>query len=106
DLIGAALKPNVAVVMAGGRGTRLGSITETVPKPMVEVAGRPILERIILHLVGHGINDIHIAVNYKAKIIEEYFGDGARLGCVISYLREDEPRGTGGALSLLPARPK
>ena len=106
DLIGATPKPNVAVVMVGGKGTRLRPMTETVPKPMVEVAGRPILERIVLHLVGHGIQNICLAVNYKAEIIEEYFGDGARFGCAISYLHEDEPRGTGGALASLPARPK
>jgi dTDP-glucose pyrophosphorylase len=106
DLIGAAPKPNVAVVMAGGKGSRLRPMTETVPKPMVEVAGRPILERIVLHLVGHGIQNIYLAVNYKAKMIEDYFGDGSQFGCVISYLHEAEPRGTGGALSSLPARPK
>jgi dTDP-glucose pyrophosphorylase len=106
DLIGATPKPNVAVVMAGGRGTRLRPITESIPKPMVEVAGRPILERIILHLVGHGINNVYLATNYKAKIIEKYFGDGSNFGCNITYLREDESRGTGGPLSLLPVRPE
>jgi dTDP-glucose pyrophosphorylase len=106
DLIGAVPKPNVAVVMAGGRGTRLRPVTESVPKPMVEVAGRPILERIVLHLVGHGIHNIYLAVNYKAKMIEEHFGDGSHFGCAISYLREAEPRGTGGPLSLLPFRPE
>jgi dTDP-glucose pyrophosphorylase len=105
DLIGATPKPNVVVVMAGGRGTRLRPMTETIPKPMVEVAGRPILERIVLHLVGHGFQNIYLAVNYKAKIIEEYFGNGSHFGCVISYLHEKEPRGTGGPLSLLPVRP-
>lgn len=104
DLIGASPKPNAAVVMAGGKGTRLRPVTETIPKPMVEVAGRPILERIVLHLVSHGIRNIYLAVNYKAEIIEAHFGDGARFGCSISYLREDEPRGTGGALTLLPMR--
>lgn len=106
DLIGAAPKPNIAVVMAGGRGTRLQPITEMIPKPMVEVAGRPILERIILHLVGYGIHTVYLAVNYKADVIEQYFGDGSLFGCTISYLRESEPRGTGGPLSLLPARPE
>ena len=105
DLIGATPKPNVAVVMVGGRGTRLRPITESIPKPMVEVAGRPILERIILHLVGHGIHNIYLATNYKATIIKGYFGDGANFGCNITYLHEDEPRGTGGPLSLLPVRP-
>jgi NDP-sugar pyrophosphorylase family protein len=106
DLIGAAPKPNIAVVMAGGKGTRLRPISEKVPKPMVEVAGRPILERIILHLVGNGIHTVYLAVNYKAEIIEKYFGDGSEFGCTISYLREKEPRGTGGPLSLLPMRPQ
>jgi len=106
DLIGAAPKPNVAVVMAGGKGSRLRPMTETIPKPMVEVAGRPILERIVLHLVGHGIQNIYLAVNYKAKMIEDHFGDGGQFGCFISYLHEAEPRGTGGALASLPARPK
>lgn len=105
DLIGATRKPNVAVVMAGGKGTRLRPITETIPKPMVEVAGRPMLERIVLHLVGHGIHTIYLAVNYKAEMIENHFGDGSRFGCTILYLRESEPRGTGGALALLPERP-
>lgn len=105
DLIGATSKPNTAVVMAGGRGTRLHPVTETIPKPMVEVAGRPILERIVLHLVSHGIRHIYLAVNYKAEIIHDYFGEGSRFGCAIEYLHEGEPRGTGGALSLLPAPP-
>jgi NDP-sugar pyrophosphorylase family protein len=106
DLIGASPKPNVAVVMVGGKGTRLRPMTESVPKPMLEVAGRPMLERIVLHLVGHGIQRIYLAVNYKAEMIEAHFGDGSRFGCAISYLHEDEPRGTGGPLSLLPARPE
>ena len=106
DLIGATPKPNVAVVMAGGRGTRLRPMTDTIPKPMVEVAGRPILERLVLHLVGHGIRNIYLAVNYKAAIIEDYFGDGSHFGCAISYLREVEPLGTGGPLSLLPSEQK
>ncbi len=106
ELIGAAPKPNIAVIMAGGRGTRLRPITETIPKPMVEVAGRPILERIVLHLVGHGVRTIYLAVNFKAETIERHFGDGSGFGCRIEYLREPEPLGTGGALSLLPVRPK
>jgi NDP-sugar pyrophosphorylase family protein len=72
---------------------------------MVRVAGRPILERIVLHLVGCGVQRIFLAVNYKADVIEAHFGDGSSLGCPIEYLREDRPLGTGGALSLLPERP-
>ncbi|MBM3525630.1 MAG: CBS domain-containing protein [Alphaproteobacteria bacterium] len=105
EILGAAPRPNWAVVMAGGRGERLRPITDTIPKPMIHVAGRPILERIVLHLVGFGIRRIFLAVNYKADIIERHFGDGTRFGCTIEYLREQFPLGTGGALSLLTAAP-
>ncbi|MCC7484474.1 MAG: nucleotidyltransferase family protein [Burkholderiales bacterium] len=104
-LLGTAEKPNTAVIMAGGEGRRLRPLTDRVPKPMVEVAGRPILERIVLHLVGHGITRIHVSVNYLAEAIVRHFGDGARFGCRITYLREHAPLGTGGALALLPRRP-
>jgi dTDP-glucose pyrophosphorylase/CBS domain-containing protein len=105
QLLGAVERPNWAVIMVGGRGTRLGSLTESVPKPMLRVAGRPILERLVLHLVGHGIRRIFLAVNYLAAVIENHFGDGRHHGCRIEYIREATPLGTGGALSLLPARP-
>src|SRR5262245_21355121 len=105
DLIGAMPKPNIAVVMAGGKGARLRPVTENIPKPMLEVAGRPMLERIILHLVGHGFQRIYISVNFMAEVIERHFGDGSGFGCRIDYLRETEPLGTGGSLYLLPKRP-
>jgi len=94
-----------AVIMAGGRGTRLRPLTDRVPKPMIPVAGRPILERLVLHLVGAGVTRLYLSVNHLAELIVEHFGDGSRFGCTISYLREDpaRPLGTGGALSLLPA---
>lgn len=101
-LIGRTEKPNAAVIMAGGEGRRLRPFTDTRPKPMMEVAGRPILERIVLHLVGYGIKRIFLSVNYLAHMIREHFGDGARFGCAIEYLHETEPLGSGGALSLLP----
>jgi dTDP-glucose pyrophosphorylase len=99
-------KPNWAVIMAGGRGSRLGALTDTIPKPMIKVAGRPILERIVLQLVGAGIRKIYLAVNYLSHLIEDHFGDGSDFGCQIEYLRETEPLGSGGALSLLPMEPK
>jgi dTDP-glucose pyrophosphorylase len=105
ELIGQPERPNWAVIMAGGKGTRLRPITENIPKPMIPVAGRPILERIVLHLVGLGFREVFLSVNYLSHIIEEHFGDGEKFGCRIRYLREDEPLGTGGALSLLPNRP-
>lgn len=104
ELVGPAELPNVAVVMAGGRGRRLRPHTDDLPKPMLPVAGRPILERILLHLVGGGIREVFLAVHFKAEVIEAYFGDGARHGCRVRYLRD--PAGTwlgsGGALASLP----
>jgi dTDP-glucose pyrophosphorylase len=105
DLVGGAKLPNQAVIMAGGKGVRLRPITENLPKPMIPVAGRPILERLVLHLVGCGITRINLSVNYLAEIIVKHFGDGSRYGCEISYLHETEELGTGGALSLLPENP-
>ncbi len=102
QIIGAGPRPNRAVIMAGGKGTRLRPYTESTPKPMVKVAGRPMLERLVLHLVGHGIREIYIAVNYLSDVVEEHFGNGSAFGCSIEYLQEDHPLGSGGALSLLP----
>lgn len=97
--------PNIAILLAGGKGTRLYPITEQIPKPMLKVAGRPILERLVIHLAGHGIRKIYLATNYLADMIEEHFEDGTRFGCQIEYLREEKALGTAGALSLLPHPP-
>jgi dTDP-glucose pyrophosphorylase len=105
ELVGAVERPNWGVLMAGGKGTRLHPLTKTLPKPMIPVAGRPILERLVLHLVGFGIRRIFLSVGYMSGIVEDYFADGRRYGCEIEYLREDQPRGTAGALSLLPDKP-
>lgn len=105
DIIGTTPRDNWVVVMAGGRGARLAPLTDHTPKPMLRVAGRPILERIVLHLVGHGLRRIFIALNYLSHMIEEHFGDGSRFGAQIEYLRETKPLGTAGALSLLPSAP-
>ena len=105
DLISPTPRSNTALIMAGGRGTRLHPITQSLPKPMVTVAGRPILERLILQLVGDGIRDIVISLHFMPEVIRKHFGDGRKFGCRIEYLVEDEPLGTGGALSILPRRP-
>lgn len=105
DIIGGAERPNWAVIMAGGQGIRLRPVTETIPKPMLEVAGRPILERLVLHLVGFGICRIYLSVQHLGHVIEQHFGNGSLFGCEIRYLREKTPLGTGGALSLLKERP-
>ncbi|MBU3564444.1 nucleotidyltransferase family protein [Polynucleobacter sp. MWH-HuK1] len=94
-----------AVIMAGGEGTRLRPLTETIPKPMVEIGGAPLLERQIQRLVKIGIPRVYISVNYLGHIIEEYFGNGEDFGIEISYLREQEKLGTAGALTLLPEHP-
>jgi NDP-sugar pyrophosphorylase family protein len=105
ELVGAMERSTWAVIMAGGKGTRLRPITENLPKPMLRVAGRPILERIVLHLVSYGIRQVYLAINYMGHVIEDHFGHGERFGCRIDYLRETEPLGTGGPLSLLPGPP-
>ncbi len=105
ELLGAMDRPNWAVIMAGGQGTRLRPYTQTIPKPMLRVAGRPILERLVLHLVGYGVKRVYLAVNYLSQQIEDHFEDGREFGCRIEYLREQEFLGTGGPLSLLPETP-
>ncbi len=72
---------------------------------MVKVAGRPILERLVLHLVSHGIHRIFLSVNHLSNVIQGHFGNGEQFGCRIEYLHEDEPLGTAGSLSLLPKEP-
>lgn len=104
-LLGSTVRPNSAVIMAGGKGVRLQPFTAETPKPMVMVAGRPMLERLVLHLVGHGIRAVYLAVNHLAHVVEEHFGNGSNFGCEIFYLREQKPLGTAGALALLPIKP-
>jgi NDP-sugar pyrophosphorylase family protein len=87
-----------AVILAGGLGTRLRPITETIPKPMVPVAGVPYLEHQLRELERQGIRDIVLLTGYLGHQIEEYFGDGSRLGLRLRYSREEQPMGTGGAL--------
>jgi len=105
ELLGRIDWPNVGLILAGGRGIRLQPATDSLPKPMIPVAGTPILERVLNHLVGFGINRIALSVGYLGQIIEDHFDDGSRFGCQITYLREDSssPRGTGGPLASLPS---
>lgn len=106
DLVGAQdRRDNLVVLMAGGLGKRLRPLTEDVPKPLLPVGGRPILERILEGLVAQGFHKFLISVNYRAEMIEEHFGDGSRWGVSITYLREDKAMGTAGALGLLPTPP-
>lgn len=105
DLIASKPKPNIVVIMAGGLGTRLRPLTEEIPKPMLRVGDKPILEIIIEQLRDHGLRNIVLAVNYLAEQIEKYFEDGQRFGVNIDYIREKNQMGTAGSLSLLKKLP-
>jgi dTDP-glucose pyrophosphorylase len=94
--------PNAAVLMAGGDGSRLRPLTDAVPKPLLRVGGKPLLEILIERLRACGVSRFFVTVRYKSEMIERHFGDGARLGVRIRYVREDEPLGTAGALTRLP----
>lgn len=101
-----ATRSNLMIVMAGGFGKRLRPYTEDCPKPMLPVAGKPILEHIIERARDEGFSRFVLAVQYLGHMIESHFGDGNRLGVEIDYLREDVPLGTVGALSLLDSMPE
>jgi dTDP-glucose pyrophosphorylase len=94
-----------AVIMAGGEGTRLRPLTYSLPKPMVDIGGIPLLERQVRRLAAAGIARCFISVNYLSGVIEDHFADGKPFGIRIEYLRERQKMGTAGALSLLPALP-
>jgi dTDP-glucose pyrophosphorylase len=102
DGIDTRLENTCAVIMAGGRGSRLGDLTTRCPKPMLPLGGKPMLEHIICDLADHGIERFLVSVNYLASKITDYFGDGSRFGVSIDYLREIEPLGTAGSLALIP----
>lgn len=97
-------KPDNAsvVLMAGGLGKRLRPLTEKCPKPMLPLAGKPILHHIMDRFLDQGFKRFFLSINYLGHMIEDYFGDGSEFGCQISYLRENKRLGTGGALYLLP----
>jgi dTDP-glucose pyrophosphorylase len=90
-----------AVIMAGGQGLRLRPLTDEMPKPMLPVGGRPLLETIVEQVRDAGFEKLFVAVNYRADVIEEHFGDGRRHGVDIEYVREDQQLGSAGALRLM-----
>jgi len=102
------VRSNTMVIMAGGKGTRLHPHTENCPKPLLSVAGKPMLEHIIERAKLEGFSHFILSVHYLGHMIEDYFGNGERLNVQIEYLKENSPLGTAGALSLIkkvPASP-
>lgn len=90
-----------AVIMAGGKGTRISSISADIPKPMIRVEGKPVLQYQIEWLVRQGIADIILSIGHLGQVIRDYFGDGSQLGARITYYQETAPLGSGGALTAL-----
>lgn len=95
-----------AVILAGGKGTRLQPYTVVLPKPLMPIGDYPILEVVIRQLARHGFAHITIAVNHQAELIKAFFGDGSRWRIRIDYSLEDQPLGTMGPLRLIPDLPE
>jgi len=89
-------------IMAGGQGKRLRPLTSAIPKPLLPVGDKPIIQLIIEHMKEFGIVDIFVSVNYKKEIVKSFLRDGSRYGVSITYIEEIERTGTAGSLSLLP----
>lgn len=100
-LLSIQTRKNKVIIMAGGLGTRLKPLTDNIPKPLLKVGSKPILETIIENFSNYGFKDIIISVNYKADMIKNYFKDGSKFGVNIEYIEENKRLGTAGALSLL-----
>jgi len=101
-----ATRANTMIIMAGGEGIRMRPHTENCPKPLLPIAGKPMLEHIIEKARADGFTHFIIAIRYLGHMIEEYFGNGERWQVNIEYLREQGPLGTAGALSLISSRPE
>ncbi len=105
EVVEELLKPteysNKVILMAGGLGSRLRPLTNDLPKPLLEVGNKPILETIIANFAKYGFKNIILSVNYKSQMIEDYFGDGSTFGVSIEYIHENKKLGTAGALSLM-----
>jgi dTDP-glucose pyrophosphorylase len=97
---------NTIVIMAGGFGKRMMPLTESLPKPMIKIDGKPILEHILLNARKQGFRNFIISVHYLSEIIIDYFGNGSHLDISIEYIKEDEPLGTAGSMSLIESIPE
>ena len=102
DVLMPPRRSNHVVIMAGGMGTRLGKLTEEVPKPMLPVGGQPILEVVLGRLRSQGFLTVTLCVGYLKDRIISHFGDGEKFGMSIDYVEEEIPRGTAGSLAHLP----
>lgn len=89
-----------AVILAGGQGSRLRPLTEKLPKPMVPILGRPIMEHIVRQLANSGFSDLLATLHYRPRAIRDHFGDGGELGVALRYTLETEPLGTAGSIML------
>ena len=105
NLLTPSIKKNLFIVMAGGKGTRLLPYTQNYPKPMLNIRGKPILERIIEKAKAEGFVEFILVIHHLGQIIEDYFGNGEKFGVSISYVKEKSPLGTVGGLSLLDQLP-
>jgi dTDP-glucose pyrophosphorylase len=101
DILKNKSKNNYVVLMAGGLGTRLRPLTEDIPKPLLPVGDKPILETIIEQFISFGFNNFIITVNYKADKIRDYFDNGEKYNANITYIEEEKRLGTAGSLSLI-----
>jgi dTDP-glucose pyrophosphorylase len=101
-MLGRSRYDNPVFLMAGGFGKRLQPLTKHTPKPMLNVGTRPILENILNQFIDAGFCNFYISTHYKAKVVQEHFGDGSKWGVTIKYIHEDKPLGTAGGLGLLP----
>ena len=93
---------NPVFLMAGGFGKRLRPLTDEIPKPLLKVGNKPILQTIMERAINSGFHNFYISTHYKAEMVREHFGNGERWGVSIQYIYEEEPLGTAGALGLLP----
>lgn len=105
DLAVPAQSDHWVVLMAGGLGSRLRPLTDDIPKPLIRIGNKPILETVLTGFIKAGFGKFYISVNYKGEMIREYFGDGSAWGVEVNYLEEHDRLGTAGALSLMPERP-
>lgn len=102
DTLTVKKRENPVFIMAGGFGTRLKPLTDNCPKPMLKVGDKPMLETLINNFKNHGFYKFYISTHYLPEVIMDYFGTGEKFDVEITYVHEETPLGTGGALSLLP----